>query len=213
MRRAVRILLLLLLLPPALSAVAGWIAGPGFLHPIRRPLTPDLVRDAKNTFAPMHAKYNEFDVRAFDGILLRGWKVRAANPNGSWILVFHGVADNRAGVLEHGRLMLTAGYGIVLMDSRAHGASEGPIATYGWLERKDTSAVLDALIQAEHPKHIFALGESMGAAIALQSAGYDSPIEAVVAEAPFANLQEAAYDYAGLRQFPWLGKTLMAPGA
>jgi len=25
----------------------------------------------------------------------------------------------------------------------------------------------------------------------------------------FANLQEAAYDYAGLRQYPWLGKTLL----
>ena len=53
----------------------------------------------------------------------------------------------------------------------------------------------------------------MGAGIALQSAGVDPRIEAVVAEASFANLQEAAYDYAGLRQYPWLGKTLFAPGA
>jgi hypothetical protein len=53
----------------------------------------------------------------------------------------------------------------------------------------------------------------MGAGISLQSAGADPRIEAVVAEASFANLQEAAYDYAGLRQYPWLGKTLFAPGA
>ena len=213
MRRLTRILLIVLLLPPLLSVLAGWVAGPGFLHPIRRQLTPDLVRDARNTFRPIGATCEEFDVRAPDGILLRGWKVRAPNPNGSWVLVFHGVADNRMGTLEHARMLLLAGYGVVMMDSRAHGASEGAMATYGWLERRDTSAVIDALQQSDHPRKIFALGESMGAAIALQSAGYDSRIAAVVAEAPFANLQEAAYDYAGLRQFPWLGKTLLAPGA
>ena len=53
----------------------------------------------------------------------------------------------------------------------------------------------------------------MGAGIALQSAGVDPRIEAVVAEAPFASLREASYDYAGLQKYPLLGKTLFAPGA
>jgi pimeloyl-ACP methyl ester carboxylesterase len=53
----------------------------------------------------------------------------------------------------------------------------------------------------------------MGAGIALQSAGADARIEAVAAEAPFADLPEAAYDYAGLQRWPTLGKTLFAPGA
>jgi len=97
--------------------------------------------------------------------------------------------------------------------TREHGASDGAMASYGWLERKDTSAVVDALSQAEHPTRLFALGNSMGAGIALQSAGADARIEAVVAEAPFAGLQEAAYDYAGLQRWPMLGKTLFAPGA
>jgi len=37
-------------------------------------------------------------------------------------------------------------------------------------------------------------------------------IEAVVAEASFANIREASYDYAGLRRYPWLGKTWLSPG-
>jgi len=53
----------------------------------------------------------------------------------------------------------------------------------------------------------------MGAGIALQSAGIDPRIEAVIAEAPFASLREASYDYAGLQKYPLLGKTLFAPGA
>jgi pimeloyl-ACP methyl ester carboxylesterase len=148
-----------------------------------------------------------------DGVMLRGWQVRAAKPNGSWVLVFHGVADNRYGTEEHARMLLQSGYGVVMMDSRAHGASGGEIASYGWLERKDVSAVIDELQRAEHPQHIFALGISMGAGIALQAAGSDARIEAVAAEAPFANLQEAAYDYAGLQRWPLLGKTFFAPGA
>jgi pimeloyl-ACP methyl ester carboxylesterase len=116
------------------------------------------------------------------------------------------------GVLEHALILLGAGYSVTLMDARDHGESQGPIATYGWLERKDTSAILDALAASEHPNHIFALGESMGAGIALQSAAFDPRIEAVVAESPFASLREASYGYAGIQQYPLLGKTIFAPG-
>ena len=208
-----RILLILLLFPAVLSVVAGWMGAPGFLHPEKRALTPDMVRDADVTFAQIGAHREEFDVRAPDGAILRGWKVRAARPNGAWVLVLHGVADNRYGTEEHARMLLQSGYGVVMMDSRAHGASGGEIASYGWLERKDVSAAIDELERTEHPEHLYALGNSMGAGIALQAAGSDARIEAVAAEAPFANLQEAAYDYAGLQRWPLLGKTFFAPGA
>src|SRR5713226_9561086 len=247
-RLLIRIALILLLFPPLLAAVAGWLSGPAFLHPIRRELTPDLIREADASFAVTGATREDFDVRAPDGALLQGWKVRPKNPNGNWVLLFHGVADNRVGVIGQSEFLLRAGYSVVMMDARAHGASGGPIATYGWLERNDTRAIIDALVRSEvdryadeqirsgkwkvlvedeakpadavhfqvpqpgTPAHIFALGESMGAGIVLQSAAADPRIEAVVAEASFANLREAAYDYAGLRKYPWLGKTLFAPG-
>lgn len=213
MTRLIRILLIVLLFPPLLSVIAGWMGAPGFLHPQKREFTPDMVRDADVTFTQIGALRRDIDVTTFDGVVLRGWKVYAAKPNGSWILVFHGVADNRYGVTEHARLLLQAGYSVVMMDSRAHGASGGEVASYGWLERKDVSAIVDALEREERPAHVFALGNSMGAGIALQAAGSDPRIEAVVAEASFADLQEAAYDYAGLQRWPLLGKTLFAPGA
>jgi hypothetical protein len=252
-RRLIRIALILLLFPPLLAAIGGWLAAPGFLHPIHRELIPDLIREADASFATTHSYREDFDVRVADGVLLRGWKVRPPNANGNWVLLFHGVADNRVGVIGQSEFLLKAGYSVVMMDARAHGASEGPIATYGWLERNDTRAIIDALVSSEvwrygqeqirsgkwkvlvegeakpvddsyflrhpvpnprpgTPAHIFALGESMGAAIALQSAGADPRIEAVVAESSFANLREAAYDYAGLRRSPLLGKTLFGPG-
>jgi pimeloyl-ACP methyl ester carboxylesterase len=213
MTRLLRILLILLSFPALLSVVAGWMGAPGFLHPEKRAFTADMVRDADVTFAQIGARREDFAVRAPDGVTLRGWKVRTAKPTGAWVLVFHGVADNRYGTEEHARMLLQSGYDVVMMDSRAHGASGGEMASYGWLERKDVSAAIDQLISTEHPEHIFALGNSMGAGIALQAAGSDARIEAVAAEAPFANLQEAAYDYAGLQRWPLLGKTFFAPGA
>jgi alpha-beta hydrolase superfamily lysophospholipase len=212
-RRLLRILLILLLLPPVLATAMGWLVAPSFLHPAVRPLTPDLIREADASFAHNHARCEDFLVTAPDGAALRGWKVRAQEPNGSWVLLFHGVADNRVGTIGQSEILLHAGYGVVMMDQRAHGESGGAMATYGWLERNDTRAVVDALVASEHPVHIFALGESMGAGIALQSAGIDPRIEAVVAEAPFASLREASYDYAGFEEYPLLGKTVFAPGA
>jgi len=213
MRSLYRVLFTLLLAPPVIAMILGWLVAPSFLHPVRRPLTPDLVQQARISLAQAGTQPEEFDVRASDGILLRGWKVRARQPDGNWVLLFHGVADNRMGVVEHALILLKAGHSVTLMDARAHGASEGAIATYGWLERKDTSAILDALVACEHPAHIYALGESMGAGIALQSAAADPRIEAVVAEASFASLREASYDYAGLQKYPLLGKSFFAPGA
>ena len=54
-RRIIRILLILLLLPPILAGIAGWLVAPGFLHPMRRELTPDLIREADTSFAVTNA--------------------------------------------------------------------------------------------------------------------------------------------------------------
>ena len=239
-RRLIRIAFILVLFPPSLAALAGWLVGPAYLRPIRRELTADLIREADASFGVSGGHREDFNVRAPDGVMLRGWKVSAPQPNGSWVLLFHGVADNRIGVIGQSEFLLRAGYGVVMMDARAHGSSEGSMATYGWLERNDTRAVIDALvsdpsvyrakpntlapsssvnsstsftssISSTSAFHLFALGESMGAGIALQSAAADPRIEAVVAEASFASLREASYDYAGLRWSPLLGKTFFAP--
>ena len=225
-RRLIRILLIFLLFPPILAGIAGWLVAPSFLHPIRRELTPDLIREADASFAYSGGHREDFNVRAPDGAMLRGWIVRPEHPNGNWVLLFHGVGDNRMGVISHSEFLLRSGYSVVMMDARAHGVSGGPIATYGWLERNDTKSIIDALLRSESftsltssasstsftsSPHVFALGESMGAGIALQSAAVDPRIEAVVAEASFANLREASYDYAGLRRSPLLGKTLFRP--
>ena len=122
---------------------------------------------------------------------------KAAAPNGDWLILLHGQGDNRAGMSGFAQFLLPAGYSVVMMDSRAQGESGGDEATYGWKERYDTSAIFDALKPSEKVNRVFALGVSMGAAIALESAAVEPRIKAVVAEDPLANLREVSYDWEG----------------
>jgi len=213
---ALRIAGILILVLLAGQTLAGEGAGSGILHPARRALTPELVAQADQAFARVAATREDFVVTAPDGARLQGWKVRPAHPNGGWVLLFHGVSDNRVGMTGQAEMLLRHGYAVVMMDARGHGESEGPVVTYGWLERNDSRAIVAALVATEAltaSANIFASGESMGAAVALQSAGVEPRIAAVVAESAFRNLREVSYDYVGLQMSPMLGKTLLRPVA
>lgn len=211
MRRVIYIAVALLILAPVIAGFAGHAIGPGMIHPAN--LNPDRTRETAAMLARTGATRTDFQVRSYDGVVLRGWKVRPRAPNGDWVLLFHGLSDNRTGVLGHAEFLLRDGYSVVMMDARAHGESGGDMCTYGWKERYDTVAITNALYSSEDVKHFYALGVSMGAAVALQSAAVEPRIEAVAAEDPFANLREVTYDYVGLRLSPLLGKTLFRPAS
>lgn len=211
MRRIAYFSIALLLLAPLGAALVGRAIGPGLLHPMR--LNPARLQQTAGMLERTGATKENFNVRTLDGVGLDGWKIRPRSANGNWVLLFHGVSDNRTGVLGHAEFLLRHGYSVVMMDSRAHGESGGDMATYGWKERHDTVSVVNAFYSTEKTRHLYALGVSMGAAVALQSAVIEPRIEAVVAEDPFADLREVSYDYAGLRLSPLLGKTLFRPAS
>jgi len=210
MRKFWHIALILILFESAVALI-GRAIGPGVLHPAR--LNSERSAETEAMLDRTGATKVDFDVRAPDGITLRGWQVRPPSPNGDWVLLFHGVSDNRTGLLGAAEILLRHGYSVVMMDLRAHGESGGAMATYGWKERYDTVAITNALYATEKVSHLYALGVSMGAAIALQSASVEPRIEGVIAEDPLANLREVSYDYTGLHWSPLLGKTLFRPAA
>jgi alpha-beta hydrolase superfamily lysophospholipase len=214
MRRLTIVAIIVVVALALLSAASGYIGnaiGPGVLHPAN--LNPERFDEAKQVFTRTNATKTDFTVRASDGVELRGWKAVPPAANDDWVLLFHGVSDNRTGDLGHAEFLLRHGHSVVMMDSRAHGKSGGDMATYGWKERFDTVAITDALYASEKVRHLYAHGVSMGAAIALQSAAVEPRIVAVSAEDPFASLREVTYDYAGLDVSPFIGKTLFRPAS
>jgi dipeptidyl aminopeptidase/acylaminoacyl peptidase len=170
-RRLIVLGIVSLAISPLLAAFVGRSVGNGILHPMR--LNAMRLEDTQKMLARTGGTKEDFSVKAQDGVTLNGWKVRPVSANGDWVLVYHGVSDNRTGVLGHAEFLLRHGYSIVMMDSREHGESGGEICTYGWKERHDTVAVTDALYASEKVRHLYALGVSMGAAIALQSAAVE----------------------------------------
>ena len=78
--------------------------------------------------------------------------------------------------------------------------------TYGYYEKFDVSRAIDVLAEREKTPlgKIGLFGTSMGAAIAVQAAGVEPRISAVVAEGCFTNLRTITVDYQKrLLWMPW----------
>ncbi len=192
---------------------AGIFATEGALHPGRNPLTTAKRERAIEFAAENHAHLAEVSITAADGAALRAWSIVPAARNGDVVLLLHGQADNRAGMLGPAGLLLRHGYIVLLPDARAHGESGGLLATYGVLEADDIRRWFTWIQNADHPRCIDGLGDSMGAAQLLRSLEVERGYCAVVAESVFSSFREVAYDRMGqwFGTGAWLGRTVLHP--
>jgi dipeptidyl aminopeptidase/acylaminoacyl peptidase len=140
------------------------------------------------------ATWSDVQVTASDGARLDGWFFRPRESNGSAVILLHGVGDTRLGMLGHAAFLLRNGFMVLTPDSRGHGASGGELITYGIREASDVHAWADRLFREPQVKRLYGLGESLGAAILLQSLPKEPRFRAVVAESPFATFEEISYD-------------------
>jgi pimeloyl-ACP methyl ester carboxylesterase len=211
--RRTRRLLVAFLLYLAFSTVAGIYLADGTMHPLRRPLTDEDATEMRNSLHAVNIDVSDVSISTADGVLLKGWMLKPPNAHGNAAILLHGLGDNRLGMTGYASLLLAHGYTVLLPDARAHGASGGELATYGLLERNDVHQWLDLLEAKAHPQCVFGLGESMGAAELLQSLDTHAKFCAVVAESPFADFREIAYDRMGqpFHTGPWLGRTFLRP--
>lgn len=131
-------------------------------------------------------------MKARDGAVLKAWLLSPEDDNGDCIITLHGIGDSRTGTTGLARLFTENHYKVLMPDSRGHGESGGEIVTYGLLEAEDVYRWVDWLIGSGHPRNIFGMGESLGAAILLQSLSVETRFRAVVAEGPFANFEDVA---------------------
>lgn len=196
-----------------LCVVTGIFATEGALHPGRNPLSEANRQSAVELAGATHASLTDVSIRAADGSILRAWNILPANRNGDAVILLHGQADNRAGMLGPAGLLLRHGYAVLLPDARAHGESGGPIATYGVLEADDIHRWFAWLQNADRPQCIDGIGDSMGAAQVLRSLDVERGYCSVVAESAFSSFREVAYDRIGqwFGTGPWLGRTILHP--
>jgi pimeloyl-ACP methyl ester carboxylesterase len=127
--------------------------------------------------------------RTSDGLTLRGWFVPVSREKAA--VLVHGKDGNRFSTdhtLRVARWLRDAGYSLLLFDLRGHGESDGERFSLGQHERKDVAAAVEHLVtRGFAPGRIVLVGESMGAAVAVQAVAVRRDVAAVVADSAYAD--------------------------
>lgn len=111
-------------------------------------------------------------------------------PRGT-ILILHGINDRKQTMLGVGKEFARRGYRSVLVDLRAHGRSSGQWLSFGAIEAKDLSQVIDALESRELlAGNVGVFGPSFGGGVAVQLAGCDERVKAAVSVCGFTSMRE-----------------------
>ena len=143
-----------------------------FAHPSRRlAWSPKTELDFREVTFPSR-----------DGLTLFGRFVPGKNH--ATIILLHGLGSTSNDMLLHAEVLAQAGYGIFLVDLRAHGSSDGDTSTYGLHEADDVTGAVDYLLTRVdvNGQKIGALGISLGAQAALRGALQSEHIRALALE-------------------------------
>ena len=158
------------------TALVLVIGGPAVLATNVRPTEVD------ETPADLGLEAEEVTFRTDDGVDLAAWYIPSAN--GAAVVARHGAGSTRSNVLAEAEVLARHGYGVLLVDARGHGDSDGDAMDFGWNGDADTAAAtrwLDARPEVERGR-IGVFGSSMGGEEAIGAAAVDPRIRAVVAE-------------------------------
>jgi alpha-beta hydrolase superfamily lysophospholipase len=118
-----------------------------------------------------------------DGLCLPGWFMPAPGPGpGPAVVLVHGWESARDRTLPHAQFLRAAGYAVLAIDVRGHGANGPEALPISVAEfATDARAAVAWLAGRDDIGPIAVLGHSMGAAGALVAAASDPVIAAVVA--------------------------------
>jgi pimeloyl-ACP methyl ester carboxylesterase len=122
------------------------------------------------------------------------------------VLLLHGFRGDRASMVPRARVLLDAGFSVLLIDQQSHGETPGDIITLGWRESKDVRAAREWIRAGAPGRRVGVVGVSLGGAAVLlgdQPAGFD----AVVLEAVYPRLGRAIDNRIGIR-VGWMRKAL-----
>ena len=203
MRKTFRVLLVVIpLLVVALSL--------GLLYAIENVLPYSAIRPHRCTIGEMALSspnflspaaftphWENFDITVEDTIRLKGWFIFASGgENRGTILLLHGIGSCKITMLSLAKLFVQNGFNCILYDSRANGESGGINCTFGYYEKRDLSAYIDsALVRYPGSAPFGVLGDSFGAATAVQALAWDKRLVCGIAESPFATLRGVIHDY------------------
>jgi uncharacterized protein len=165
--------------------VVAWRLGSQLIAPANHPVTMpvDLGLTTVSIPGPGHA-------------IAGSWRDLGADTPA--VLLLHGVRGDRASMVPRARMMIDAGFSVLLIDQQSHGETPGEMITMGWRESADVRAARDWLRAQAPGRKLAAIGVSLGGAAVLlgdQPVGFD----AVVLEAVYPRVGQAVENRIGIR--------------
>ncbi len=125
--------------------------------------------------------FTAITLKTGDNVTLAGWYVRPAN--GAAVILIHGAGGSREQLRSYADMLVRHGYGVLALDLRGHGASQGTTNRFGWQGTRDVGAAVEYLRQARgEVKTIGGLGLSLGGEVLLGAASEYPSLAAIVAD-------------------------------
>jgi uncharacterized protein len=150
----------LVLLPAAIAIVAT--------HKARSPVAA----------VELGRPHESVTLTTYDGLNLAAWYV--PSRNGAAVIAFPG----RSQPVPHARMLIRHGFGVLLLDRRGEGESDGDYNAFGWGGDADVAAAVGFLRGRPEvdPDRIGGLGLSVGGELLLETAARTRSLRAVVSE-------------------------------
>lgn len=140
------------------------------------------------------------------------WAGGPHQPARGSVLFVHGWQGDYRQHFFHALTLAGDGWDVVLTDLRGHGRSAGDYISFGVHESVELRQLIDHLVELpDFTPPLVLMGSSMGASVALMAAAGNSPVEGIVAIAPYADFMSVFPD--GLRRMAPRGtRAFLSPG-
>lgn len=152
----------------------------------------------KTDVTPKHfgLAFETLNIKVESNLHLKGyWTQSKTDAVRGFIIFAHGVGGCKETYIGIAEKLANRGIETILVDSRAHGQSEGEYCTYGFYEREDISKIID-FIQARQPDVPIGIwGSSMGGAIGLLALAKDKRLKFGLIQSTFTDLHQIVLDY------------------
>jgi dipeptidyl aminopeptidase/acylaminoacyl peptidase len=147
-------------------------------------------RQLTETPATFGAEFKDVEFQTSDNVKISAWLLPSRDKKAT-IIFSHGLFRSRRELLERAIELWKPGYGVLLYDSRNHGASGAARVSLGYHERLDAEAAVRFLREEfKTSDRIVLYGISMGAVTALLAAAETPEVAAVISDSAFLSFED-----------------------
>ncbi len=141
-------------------------------------------------------KHELVNIEVAPNLDLNGYWLQTATDTVRGIIIFaHGVGGCKESYLGVAQKLANRGIESILVDSRAHGESEGYFCTYGFYESQDVSKIIDYIQTKQPDLPIGIWGSSMGGATGILALAKDKRLQFGLIQSTFTELEQIVFDY------------------